>query len=90
MLAIHFDSAVAVAAAPLLGGGTADDAVRVLDSYGISSAHVVGMSMGGMIAQLVALKHPARVASLALASGPTHEMAVIDALIAAFMGESGI
>jgi pimeloyl-ACP methyl ester carboxylesterase len=42
----------------------ADDAVRVLDAYGISSAHLVGMSMGGMIAQLVALSHPARVTSL--------------------------
>jgi pimeloyl-ACP methyl ester carboxylesterase len=46
----------------------AKDAVRVLDGYGISSAHLVGMSMGGMIAQLVALKHPARVASLTVIS----------------------
>jgi pimeloyl-ACP methyl ester carboxylesterase len=42
----------------------AADAVRVLDAYGISAAHLVGMSMGGMIAQLVALRHPARVTSL--------------------------
>ena len=46
----------------------AKDAVRVLDGYGISSAHLVGTSMGGMIAQLVALKHPARVASLTVIS----------------------
>jgi pimeloyl-ACP methyl ester carboxylesterase len=46
----------------------ADDAVRVLDGYGISPAHLVGMSMGGVIAQLVALKHPARVASLTVIS----------------------
>ncbi len=46
----------------------ADDAVRVLDGYGITSAHLVGMSMGGMIAQLTALKHPARVASLTVIS----------------------
>jgi pimeloyl-ACP methyl ester carboxylesterase len=52
----------------------ANDAVRVLDGYGISSAHLVGMSMGGMIAQLVALKHPARVASLtAISSSPFGE-----------------
>ena len=31
----------------------ADDAIRVLDGYGIAKAHVVGMSLGGMIGQLV-------------------------------------
>lgn len=46
----------------------ADDAIRVLDGYGIASAHIVGMSMGGMIAQLTTLKHPARVASLTVIS----------------------
>ncbi|MBB6412627.1 alpha/beta fold hydrolase [Mesorhizobium sangaii] len=46
----------------------ADDAMRVLDDHGVGKAHVVGMSMGGMIAQLVALRHPARVASLTVIS----------------------
>jgi pimeloyl-ACP methyl ester carboxylesterase len=46
----------------------ADDAIRVLDDHGIQRAHVVGMSMGGMIAQLVALKHPSRVATLTVVS----------------------
>jgi pimeloyl-ACP methyl ester carboxylesterase len=41
----------------------ADDAVRVLDGYQIRSAHIVGMSLGGMIAQLVALAQPQRVLS---------------------------
>jgi pimeloyl-ACP methyl ester carboxylesterase len=44
----------------------ADDAVGVLDAYGIPRAHLAGMSLGGMIAQIAALKHPSRVASLTL------------------------
>jgi pimeloyl-ACP methyl ester carboxylesterase len=40
------------------------DPIAVLDGYGIESANVVGMSMGGAIAQVVALSHPARVATL--------------------------
>ncbi len=42
----------------------ATDAVGVLDALGIDSAHVVGASMGGMIAQLVTVGHPRRVKSL--------------------------
>jgi 3-oxoadipate enol-lactonase len=45
----------------------ADDAVTVLTQAGYDSAHVVGASMGGVIAQLVALQHPQRVRSLTLA-----------------------
>jgi pimeloyl-ACP methyl ester carboxylesterase len=45
-----------------------DDAVRILDGYRIAAAHLVGMSMGGALAQLVALKHPSRAASLTVIS----------------------
>jgi pimeloyl-ACP methyl ester carboxylesterase len=49
----------------------ARDAIGVLDELGIASAHWVGMSLGGHLAQLAALAKPERVRSLTLiASGP--------------------
>jgi len=44
----------------------ADDASAVLEAAGVASAHVVGFSMGGCIAQELVLRHPARVRSLVL------------------------
>jgi pimeloyl-ACP methyl ester carboxylesterase len=42
----------------------ARDTVGLMDALGIGQAHVVGASMGGMIAQIVAIEHPERVKSL--------------------------
>lgn len=44
----------------------ADDALAVLDAAGYESAHIMGASMGGIIAQIIGARHPERVRSLVL------------------------
>ncbi len=52
----------------------AADAAGLLDALGIRAAHIVGASMGGFIAQLVALNHPDHVLTLtSIMSGPNGE-----------------
>lgn len=57
-------SAVDYAKNPYTLHDLAHDAVAILDAYGIKKAHIVGHSMGGAIAQLMALDYPSRVLSI--------------------------
>jgi pimeloyl-ACP methyl ester carboxylesterase len=54
----------------------AEDCVGLLDSLGLQSAHVVGASMGGQIAQTMAIEHPDRVRSLTSMMSTTGNPAV--------------
>lgn len=49
----------------------ADDAIDVLDAFGIARAHVVGLSMGGFCALQLGIRYPERVSSLLVASAGT-------------------
>lgn len=53
----------------------AEDALAVLDACAVEQAHLIGLSLGGFVAQEVAIKAPERVASLTLMStgDPTNE-----------------
>ena len=60
-----------------------DDALKILDAYEIPKAHIVGLSMGGFIAQMLAINHPERVLSLvSMMSSPDHSV-----MLAALAGE---
>jgi pimeloyl-ACP methyl ester carboxylesterase len=66
MAGMHID-------APYLLSDMADDALGLLDGLGIEPAHVIGASLGGMIAQEMALRRPDRVLSLTSIMSTTGE-----------------
>lgn len=69
----------------------ADDAVHILDAYRIEKAHIIGMSMGGMLAQMIALKHADRVLSLTLVSTSNWapELPPMEEKVIEFFGKAG-
>jgi pimeloyl-ACP methyl ester carboxylesterase len=63
----------AKALAPYLLSAMADDGLALLSALGIERAHVAGVSMGGMIAQTMAIEHPERLLSLTSIMSTTGE-----------------
>ncbi|WP_189545395.1 alpha/beta fold hydrolase [Streptomyces gelaticus] len=67
------DISSALAMAPYTLQDMADDGLGLLTALGIERAHVVGSSMGGVIAQTMAISHPARVLTLTSMMSSTGE-----------------
>lgn len=58
----------------------ADDAIGILDSLGIQSAHIIGKSMGGLILQAAVYRHPERVrsATIIVSTSGAHSLPPLD------------
>ncbi len=73
-LSTHFtDAPVGAQGEAYLLSDMADDAIAVLDANGVEQAHVMGLSMGGMIAQTLAIEHPDRLLSMTSVMSDTSE-----------------
>jgi pimeloyl-ACP methyl ester carboxylesterase len=68
----------------------ADDAARLLDAMGVGGAHVVGISLGGLVAQQLAIRHPHHVASLTLAATYAKPSAHLGRDVARIMGRTAL
>ncbi|EPX56786.1 hydrolase [Cystobacter fuscus DSM 2262] len=66
----------------------ARDALGVLDAYGIAAAHLVGASLGGMICQLVSIRHPERVRSLTVMMSTPLRPGIMESFQQAFQGKT--
>jgi pimeloyl-ACP methyl ester carboxylesterase len=60
-----------LASVPYSLSDMADDAVSVMDAADVAKAHVMGVSLGGMVAQTIAIDHPERVLSLTSVASTT-------------------
>lgn len=79
-------------AGPYSAGMLAADTVSLLDALGIDKAHIVGHSMGGFIAQAIALEYPERVDKLVLSAtnfGGPHHVPITPAAMAVLTDVSG-
>jgi pimeloyl-ACP methyl ester carboxylesterase len=78
---IGLSSHIHYAVAPYTLDDMATDTVELLDALAVSNVHLVGSSLGGMISQVVSVRHPERVLSLTLLStspGPDERLSPPD------------
>lgn len=77
-------------AAPYAVEDLASDAVAILDAWKVNKAHVVGLSMGATIGQVLALDHPHRLHSLTLMCGAALDVDFVGNIGRVFSGESSL